>query len=176
MVIFVIMIALAFFTNLYYPTHLTWWAFIIALLISAAWMVNSVLSFIALIFMLKRLDLGADRNDSSDHKRPNRAKRLHRIHRELHASWKTLSNDKLQSTYPKHPLPAFPHSHSPLDVWLHVHVSRRRLLSRSQTRPLHESTSTHTLLRARHRITLGLSSASCRTLLVFREYQQHMRL
>jgi hypothetical protein len=33
------MLALSFFTMLYYPTHLTWWAFIVAILISTAWMV-----------------------------------------------------------------------------------------------------------------------------------------
>jgi hypothetical protein len=33
------MIALGFVTMLYYPTHLTWWAFVIALLISAVWMI-----------------------------------------------------------------------------------------------------------------------------------------
>jgi len=37
---FVIMVALSFVTILVWPTHLTWWALIIALLISGVWMVR----------------------------------------------------------------------------------------------------------------------------------------
>ena len=39
MVVFVIMLALSFFTVLYYPTHLAWWALIIAFIIAFVWMV-----------------------------------------------------------------------------------------------------------------------------------------
>jgi hypothetical protein len=37
---FLIMVALSFVTVLVWPTHLTWWALIIALIISAVWMVS----------------------------------------------------------------------------------------------------------------------------------------
>jgi OPT family oligopeptide transporter len=40
-IMFVIMIGLSFGTVLGYPTHLTWWGLIIALLISTTWMVSS---------------------------------------------------------------------------------------------------------------------------------------
>jgi hypothetical protein len=47
---FIVMIGLSFGTVLGYPTHLTWWALIIALIISAVWMVNNHSSDLQRIF------------------------------------------------------------------------------------------------------------------------------
>jgi hypothetical protein len=87
------MVALAFFTVLYYPTHLTWWAFVIALLISAAWMVGFI-PCPHLTFLTSSAD--SDWYDPSHNKCSDWLKRLYRVYHQLYASWATFGSDELQ--------------------------------------------------------------------------------
>jgi hypothetical protein len=71
---FLVMIGLSFGAMLGYPTHLTWWALVIALIISAVWMVK-VFNIEILLNLLTISD--SHRNDSGYYKYPNWPQRFH---------------------------------------------------------------------------------------------------
>lgn len=141
-VVLVLMTAASLVCVLAYDTHLSWWAFFLALGISFAWSIP-----IGMIQAVTNIQMGLNVFTGMHFHPPSSALLIPlRIHRGLCSTWQTACDDDVQN------------------LRLHHHGTSPRIRCRPQTRPLHENPATYHVLHSNrgHRLVLHRSDPRAR--------------